>query len=98
MCDLLSNDKEIFTTELGEEPARIPPMELNVDTRAWDALKANKGPPRQMSMQKQQELLRQVNMMLQQKVIATANAESYSHVLLTPKPNGKWRFCVDFVK
>jgi hypothetical protein len=73
-------------------------MELNVDIRAWDALKANKGPPRQMSMQKQQELLRQVNMMLQQKVIATANAESYSHVLLTPKPNGKWRFCVDFVK
>jgi hypothetical protein len=27
---------------------------------------------------------------------ATPTATSWSQILLTPKPNGKWRFCLDY--
>ena len=30
------------------------------------------------------------------KIITHSSATEYSHVLLTPKPNGKWRFCIDY--
>ena len=34
--------------------------------------------------------------MLRLGVIEPSNAEYYSQVHLTPKPNGKWRFCIDY--
>jgi hypothetical protein len=40
--------------------------------------------------------MRQVNKMLANNVIAKSQATEYSQVLLTPKPNDKWRFCIDF--
>ena len=33
---------------------------------------------------------------LKAKLIQPSNATAWSQVHLTPKPNGKWRFCLDF--
>jgi hypothetical protein len=34
--------------------------------------------------------------MLKNNVIRKSQASTYSQILLTPKPNNKWRFCVDY--
>ena len=33
---------------------------------------------------------------LKAKLVQPSNATAWSQVHLTPKPNGKWRFCLDF--
>ena len=38
----------------------------------------------------------QIKVMLEAKVLAPSEAPYYSHPLMVPKPNDKWRFCVDF--
>lgn len=93
--ELCEEFKDIFSTSLRPEPALIPPMELNVDLDKWRDRK-NSRPARLQTKAKQYETLRQVNKMLANNVITKSQATAYSQVLLTPKPNDKWRFCIDF--
>ena len=95
LTDLCHEYFDIFSTELRPEPANIPPMEITVDLISWRTSK-NRGPPRIQTASKQFETSRQVENMLTNKVIRKSQATEYSQVLLTPKPNNKWRFCVDF--
>lgn len=87
--------KDIFSSSLRPEPALLPPMELKVDLNKWQDRK-NSRPARLQSKAKQYETLRQVNKMIANNVIKKSQATSFSQVLLTPKPNDKWRFCIDF--
>ena len=92
---LLEEFKDIFSDKLNKEPAKVLPMTLSIDKTKWDA-KRNRLPPRLMSTAKQKELKNQVETMLDQQLIRPSRALSWSQVLLTPKPNGQWRFCVDY--
>jgi hypothetical protein len=56
----------------------------------------HRGPPRPLSVLKQNEYRQQVNEMLVNNVIQPSEAAEYSHPLLTPKPDKSWRFCVDY--
>ena len=96
--EFLNKFKDLFSKQLRPEPANIPPMNLNVDVESWENNPANHRPPRIQSISRQEETSRQVNDMLTHKVIRPAEHEttSYSQVLLTPKPNGQYRFCIDF--
>jgi hypothetical protein len=96
-CALLATYPDIFSAELQSEPADVEPMELKVNIEKWECMRANQAPPRQQSMQKNAEIFRQVTAMKAQCVIQESKARQWSQVLLTPKPNGKWRFCVDYV-
>jgi transposase InsO family protein len=88
---------DVFCEAVRPEPARIPPMEIEVDSTLWER-NCNRGPPRPLNHDKQLEVKRQVEKMLELKVIKPSTASEYSHVLLTPKPEGKWRFCIDYVR
>jgi hypothetical protein len=70
-------------------------MVLDVDLEKWQNSK-NRRPPRLQTKAKQYETMRQINKMLANNVITKSQATEYSQVLLTPKPNDKWRFCIDF--
>ena len=90
--------KHIFNRELNQEPAAIPAMELDVDQEKWENMKQSRLPARVQSKQKQEETRRQVEVMTKHKIVQPSQeARNYSQVLLTPKPNGKWRFCNDYV-
>jgi len=90
--------KAVFSTKVRPMPADLGEgMRLDVDEEMWASMRANQAPPRMMSKQRQDEVLRQVTEMLKLCVIEESVAERYSQVLLTPKPNNKWRFCVDYV-
>lgn len=93
---LLVEFKDIFRTTVAPEPAKVPPMELKIDRLCWNNLKGTSGSPRVQSTLKNEEIRRQVQMMLDLGVIQESNASRYCQVLLTPKPNDKWRFCIDF--
>ena len=87
---------EIFSTELRDEPADIPPMEIKFDPEKWQSMKANRLPPRIQSPLKQEETRRQMDVMTTNNVIKPApEAPRWGQWLLVPKPNGKWRGCAD---
>ena len=65
---LLSDYKHIFSTELKTEPANGPPMEIPVDVEMWEAVRANKLPPRPQSILKQKETVRQIEIIKKHKV------------------------------
>jgi hypothetical protein len=93
--DLIAEYSDIFSTQVRAEPAKLPPMNLEVDEEKWRS-KENRLPPRQQSAIKQEAIRQQVADMLQQNVIAPSNVAEYSQVVLTPKQNGKWRMTVDY--
>lgn len=86
---------DIFSRVVRTEPADIPPMIIGVDEQKWLTTKTQKS-PRPTSMSQQLEIKRQIEKMIELKVIAPSTATQVSQVLLVPKPDDKWRFCVDF--
>jgi transposase InsO family protein len=95
LSDLCSEYKDIFSKELRREPANIPPFELVVNVEKWQKPE-NHQPPRKVSMIKDSEIKRQVDSMIAANVVEESQAPYYSQVLLTPKPNNEWRFCIDY--
>jgi hypothetical protein len=87
--------KHIFSDKLDAKPASIPPFDLKVDKKKWEVYK-NRGPVRVQSSTKQVEIHKQVQEMLKAGIIEKSNAAYYSQVMLTPKPNGDFRFCADY--
>ena len=88
---------EVFDTELNEQHAKIDPFRFETKPDSnWHSVQANKAAPRWQMMTKQKEVERFVNNALKAKLIRPSKATAWSQVHLTPKPNGKWRFCIDF--
>jgi hypothetical protein len=96
LCACYTN---VFSRELNAESALLEPMRIELRTggaETW-AGRDNRRPPRVQSTQKDAEIDRQVKEMIGAGVIRPSKtASSYSQVLMVPKPEGKWRFCVDF--
>ena len=87
--------KDIFSDKLDSRPAMLTPFEIHVDKAKWETFK-NRCPVRPQSAVKQIEINKQVQEMLEAGIIEKSRATYYSQVLLTPKPNGEFRFCVDY--
>ena len=92
---LCTEFKEIFSLEVQPEPADVPPFHIRVDETKWK-VSANRTPHRPQTMAKQYETAAQIEKMLKLNIIKKSQSAEHSQVLLTPKPNGKWRFCIDF--
>ena len=86
---------DIFSRELRNEPAKIEPMTIEVDTTKW-WLPENKRPQRIQSVSKTEETREQVKNFMAANVVEKSAASHHSHVLLVKKPNGTWRFCIDY--
>ena len=87
----------VFATELNEQPARIDPFSLELnDDNTWYTNSANRRPARLQALSKQNAIKKFVDKAIANKVIRTSQATAWSQILLTPKPNGSWRFCIDF--
>ena len=85
-----------FSMKLNKEAAHITPMDLKfLPDSVWHT-GANSQPPRQQSRLKAEEILIQIDKMLAAGIIRASQAQSYSQVMMTPKKDGTWRFCVDF--
>ena len=94
---LISEYSDIFSKKLSPLPADVKPMVIDVDNDEWNQAK-NRTPPRLQTLAKQTEIRKQVGEMMAQGLIQPSQAASYSQVLLAPKPNGTWRFCIDYLR
>jgi len=83
-----------FSSKLRPEAALLPPMELKVGD-SWDC-RDNKRPPRPQGRIKQEAIDAQVRDMQEAGVVRASEAPNYSQVHLTPKPDGSYRFCIDY--
>jgi hypothetical protein len=95
LVKLIYEYKDIFSVDVPKIPAKVPPMDIQVDDLKWKQSQ-NRRPPRVQSLLKQNEIRKQTEKMLSANIIATSQAPEFSQVLLAPKPNNKWRFCVDY--
>ena len=89
--------KKNISSKLSVEPARVTPMQLDIDTTKWKT-KANRLPSRIQSIVKDEVIKSKIEVMLENGVIINSESSEWSQVLLTPKPGSQWRFCIDFRK
>ena len=88
---------DIFSTSVRSRPARVEPMTLEINRARWE-IPANRLPPRRHSEVKQTAIRSQIDSLLRLGVIEESRATEWSQVHLVPKPNGDWRFTLDFVR
>jgi hypothetical protein len=95
-CEALCRKySHLFNDTLNTEPAAIPPFNLSVDDSKWKTY-SNRGPVRTQTPAKEAEIHSQVQQLLASGIIEKSPASHYSQVMLAKKPNGKWRFCIDY--
>lgn len=87
--------RNVFSRSVRSEPAQVPPMTLTVDETKWQ-VKRHRLPPRFQSTLKHEEIRKQITNMIELNVIEPSQATEWSQVTLATKPNGKWRFCIDY--
>jgi hypothetical protein len=78
------------------DPALIPAFDINVDRIKWAKGTRHRGYVRQISEAKKAAVEAFIIQALKDGLIELSNAGNFSQILLTPKSNGKWRFCVDY--
>ena len=86
-----------FKSSLTSEAARLKPFDLELEPGSiWYTNRQNKLPNRLQSKNKREATREFVKNALATGLIEPSQSESWSQILLTPKSNGKWRFCVDY--
>ena len=91
---LVTMYKDQFSTALRPEAADVPAMVLEVSPD-WECGE-NRRSPRPQGPVREGEINAQTVKMKDANVIRLSRAAAHSQVLLTPKPDGTWRFCVDY--
>ena len=95
--EILNRHKTVFRDQLPAAPAKLEPfqLELKEDTE-WYTSPKNKQAPRLQTLAKQYEVNKFLEKAISNNIIRPSQATAWSQLLLTPKPNGKWRVCMDF--
>ena len=105
----LKRYKDLFSRKLNTIPAKLDPLEIEVDSKKFK-VSANQGPPRMMTSEKEQHIKKFIEEGLRSKVIRPSNAAYYSQVHLVHKPSPepidksapcgprKWRTTIDYRK
>jgi len=82
---------DVFATKVRREPAAVEPMKIVIDEEKW-RLPCNCAPPRKHSEEKQKEIRKQVDVLLESSRCTQGVA---SHAMdLVPK----WRFTLVFIR
>jgi hypothetical protein len=81
---------------VGSAPATLPAFDIHINKSKWLEMRNNQGYVRPQSPEKQAAMEAFIQQALADGVIVESQASRFSQVLLTPKPDGSWRFCVDY--
>ena len=95
VLDLLHRYDGQLQATLNTQPADLEPMVLRVDDVKWKVPR-NRAPARFMSDLKRVEIKNQVEKMLDLGLIRPSQGAEKSQVVLAKKPDGSWRFCIDY--
>jgi hypothetical protein len=99
---LLLEFSDVLSVTLPPEPAKLPPLELEVEEEKWE-IAANTRPPRRLPIHHQEELRNQVDTLVNCRVLLPLALAAlgtvvrfFSQVMFVPKPDNTWRFVCDF--
>ena len=96
MRQAITDYNDIFAESVRKEPARVPPMELEVDASVLSGGRLS-ARARPQSAEKIAKLREMLNSLLRLGVVTTSKATVGSHVLLVAKKGSdKLRFCIDY--
>ena len=87
----------VFSIRVRHQSAKVEPMSIVVDRGKWEVSR-NRLPPRHHNSDKQTAIREQVDALLRLGVIEASHAPIWSQVRIVPKPDGKWRFALDFIR
>jgi hypothetical protein len=93
---LLHRYASVFSDKVGDEAAKVTPMTIDVDVAAWHDDKRSREPTRSQSAARKIAIDRWIRQAIADNVIRPSQAAAWSQLHLTPKPNGTWRFNVDY--
>ena len=94
--EIVDKYKDCLSQELSTKSALVEAFELELILgEAWHLSKLSKQPARKQSFKNNAALEEFVRKALSAGIIEPSNESSWSQVLLTPKPNGKWRFVLN---
>ena len=91
----IETNKDCFSKTTRKNPAKIPACQLEVDEQKWARQNCSRY-PRLRSKAKEIAVKKFITKALADGIIRPSNAAAYSQILLTPKKDGEWRFCVDY--
>ena len=86
---------DVFAYKIRPQSAQVTPLHFEFDTKEWYR-SANRLPSRLVSPEKQDSLCAMLDEYLSLGVIQSSKATAWSQVNLVRKPNGGWRFTLDF--
>jgi len=96
LLTLLQQYKDVFSTKLSNEPAKVTPMKIDVDIAEFKRDKRSREPTRAQSAARKAAIAKWARQAIADNLIRPSSAEAWSQLLLTPKSNGTWRFTIDF--
>lgn len=91
----LDNNKSRFSTTVGKHSADIPPYEMEVDKDKWEK-PSNRTPLRPQTAAKMAATQKFIRQAIADRIIVPSQAPYWSQLLLTNKPNGTFRICLDY--
>ena len=71
-------------------------MEMEVDYEAFKADKRSREPTRMQTAARKVAINKWIAQALADNIIRPSTAPAWSQIMLTPKPNGTWRFAMDY--
>ena len=86
-----------FSIRVRHQSTKVEPVIIVVDRGKWEVSR-NRPPPWHHNSDMQTAIREQVDALLHLAVIEVSYAPILSQVHLVPKPEGKWRFTLDFIR
>ena len=86
----------VFSTELSNKAALVTPYSIPLKPDNDWITDKNRHPPRWQTIAKSYEVEKFIKKAIACNMIKPSDAPAWSQILLTPKKNGSYRFCVDF--
>jgi hypothetical protein len=88
--------RDVFHKVIPPQPARVAPLVMEVNDDAWGQHYQERCPPRPMTPEKARDLKPMIDELVRIGAIRPSSAIAWSQCLLSRKPNGKWRFTIDY--
>jgi hypothetical protein len=96
LLELLEANRVNFATSVRATPAKVTPFFFDIDKDGWYADRSNKARARLYAADREAAIEKFLAKAIKDRVVAPSDAPAWSQVLLARKPNGKWRFCLDY--
>ena len=96
LLEFLEKNRDVFATEVKNIPANLPAFHIDIDKEAWLKDRRSREYTRPQSLERVVAIRKFIRQAIADNVITWSEAPGWSQILLTKKPNGKWRFCLDY--